>query len=184
MNPLRIATAIAALCLANCCPASAQTAENPLSQHARWMYAGVKHLVLRSAEKMPEENFSFKPAESVRTYAQILGHIADWQYTYCSIVRGERRMGPGNEKKTSKAELIAGIKEAFAYCDDAYNTLTDASATQIIKLGTHTMPKLGVLTVNNIHSTEHYGNLITYMRIKNIVPPSSEPGFNVPMPKQ
>ena len=62
--------------------------------------------------------------------------------------------------------------------------MTDASGAQTLKLGTHDMPKLGMLNVNNLHSTEHYGNLVTYMRMKNIVPPTSEPGFTVEPPKK
>jgi hypothetical protein len=78
--------------------------------------------------------------------------------------------------KTSKADLIAALKTAFAYCDKAYDGMTDASGGQIVKLfGTDT-PKLGVLNFNNVHNMEHYGNLVTYMRIKGIVPPTSEQG--------
>ena len=86
--------------------------------------------------------------------------------------------------KTSKADLIAALKTAFAYCDKAYDGMTDASGGQIVKLfgtGTDT-PKLGVLNFNNVHNMEHYGNLVTYMRIKGIVPPTSEQG-QMPAPK-
>ena len=76
--------------------------------------------------------------------------------------------------KTSKADLIAALNAAFAYCDKAYDTMTDASAVQIIKLFGADAPRLGALTVNNMHDLEHYGNLATYMRMKNVVPPSSE----------
>lgn len=163
-------------------PASAQ---DPLSFHTRHMYAGVKTLLLRSAEKMPEENYSFRPVETVRTFGQIIGHAADSQYMYCAIVLGEKPPMPANEKtKTTKADLIAGLKDALAYCDRAYDTMTDAAGAQMMKLHTHEMPKLGLLSINNIHSTEHYGNIITYLRIKNIIPPSSEPGFTVPLPKK
>ena len=76
--------------------------------------------------------------------------------------------------KTSKADLIAALNAAFAYCDKAYDTMTDASAVQIIRLFGNDAPRLSALTVNNMHDLEHYGNLATYMRMKNIVPPSSE----------
>jgi len=162
-------------------PAGAAAQTNPLSGHSKMVYGYVKMILLSSAEKMAEENYSFKPTDTVRSYGQILGHIADSQYMFCSIVLGEKNPAPAIEKtKTTKADLIAAIKDACGYCDKAYNGLTDASATGIVQLGGRDMPKLGVLTVNSLHSMEHYGNLITYMRMKNIVPPTSEPGFGQP----
>jgi hypothetical protein len=101
-----------------------------------------------------------------------------------SIVLGEENPAPKIEQgKTSKADLIAALKDAFAYCDKAYDGMTDASATQMVKLFDMDAPKLGVLTVNNMHNLEHYGKLVTYMRLKNIVPPSSEKGAQ-PQPKK
>ncbi len=152
--------------------------DNPLSAYNKHVYGGVKAILLRSAEKVPEENYSFKPTEAVRSFGQILGHVADAQYLFCSIVLGEKNPAPKIEQtKTSKADLIAALKEGFAYCDKAYDGMTDASAIQMVQLFGGDTPKLGVLTVNNIHTIEHYGNLVTYMRMKNIIPPSSEPGF-------
>jgi hypothetical protein len=90
-------------------------------------------------------------------------------------VRGEKNPGLKIEQtKTSKADLIASLKDAFVYCDKAYDSMTDASGIQMAKLGRSDTPKLSVLTVNIAHSALHYGNLVTYMRLKNIVPPSSE----------
>jgi uncharacterized damage-inducible protein DinB len=158
--------------------------DNPLSAYNKVVYGGVKNILLRSAEKMPEENFNFKPTDAVRSFGQIVGHAADAQYLFCSIVLGEKNPAPKIEQtKTSKADLIAALKDAFAYCDKAYDGMTDTSATQVVKLFGGDVPKLGVLTVNNMHSVEHYGNLVTYMRLKNIVPPTSEPGFQ-PQPKK
>ena len=102
--------------------------------------------------------------------------MRDSQYYFCSTALGEKNPAPKIEQtKTSKADLIAALKEGFAYCDKAYDGMTDASATQMVKLFGRNTPKLAVLTVNNMHNMEHYGNLVTYMRMKNIVPPSSEP---------
>jgi uncharacterized damage-inducible protein DinB len=158
--------------------------DNPLSAFNKTMYGGVKTGLLRSAEKMPEENYSFKPTDVVRSFGQILGHVADAQYLFCSLELGEKNPAPKIEQtKTSKADLIAALKDAFAYCDKAYDSITDASGTEMVKLFGSDTPKLGVLTVNNLHSVEHYGNLVTYLRMKNIVPPSSEPGMR-PQPKK
>ena len=157
-------------------PAAVASPDNPLSAHTKMVYGGVKMILLRSAEKMPEENYSFKPTDAVRSFGQILGHVADSQYYFCSIVLGEKDPAPQVEKsKTSKADLIAALKEACAYCDRAYDGMTDASAVQMVKSMGGDAPKLGVLNVNNIHSVEHYGNLVTYLRMKNIVPPTSDP---------
>jgi len=158
--------------------------ENPLSAHTKFMYAGVKRILLRSAEKMPEEHYNFKPTDVVRSYGQIIGHVADSQYMFCSAVLGEKNPAPKVEKtRTSKADLIAALKEAFAYCDRAYDGMTDASATQVVKMMGSDMPKLGVLNINNIHTVEHYGNLVTYLRMNNIVPPTSDPDFMQQMKK-
>jgi len=150
--------------------------ENPFSAYNKDVYKGVKDIILRSAEKMPEENYTFKPTEAVRSYGQILGHVADAQYLFCSLVLGEKNPAPKIEQtKTSKADLIAALKDAFAYCDKAYDGMTDASGAQMVKFFGGDTPKLGLLTVNSMHTVEHYGNLVTYMRLKNIVPPTSEP---------
>jgi len=161
-----------------------KVADSPVIAFNKGVYGGLKQILLRSAEKMPEENYSFKPTDAVRSYGQILGHVADAQYLFCSIALGKNNPAPKVEQtKTSKADLIAALKDAFAYCDEAYDAMNDGSATQMVSLFGGDTPKLGVLTVNSIHSVEHYGNLVTYMRLKNIVPPTSEPGFMPARPK-
>ncbi|MFZ3264504.1 MAG: DinB family protein [Terriglobales bacterium] len=158
--------------------------DNPLSTWNKIAYARVKNILLRSAEKVPAEDYNFKPTDGVRSFGQIVGHVADAQYMFCSIELGEKNPAPKIEQsKTSKTDLIAALKDAFAYCDKAYDGMTDASATQMVKLFGNDAPKLAVLTVNNMHNMEHYGNLVTYMRMKNIVPPSSEPAVQ-PQPKK
>lgn len=134
----------------------------------------VKNYVLQSAEKMPEEHFAFQPVPEVRSFAALLGHIADAQYAFCSAVLGEKNPSPGVEKtKSTKAELAAALKEAFAYCDKAY-AISDAQAAETVKFFGAERTKLNVLSFNTAHTWEHYGNLVTYMRMKGIVPPSSE----------
>jgi len=139
------------------------------------IYSHLQGILLRSAEKMPEENYNFKPVDGVRTYGQILGHLADAQYTFCSIAMGEKNPALDIEKtKTSKADLTTALKAAFSYCDKAYDAMTETTAMQTVQLMGGDTPKLGVLNINNLHSVEHYGNLVTYMRMKGIVPPTSE----------
>jgi len=156
-------------------PAQPNPNPNPLSTWNKAAYSRVKDILLRSAEKMPEENYSFKPIDTVRSYGQIVGHVADAQYLFCSIALGEQNPALKIEQtKTTKADLIAALNTAFAYCDKAYDGMTDASAVKMIKLFGNDAPRLAALTVNNMHDLEHYGNLVTYMRLKGIVPPSSE----------
>jgi uncharacterized damage-inducible protein DinB len=148
---------------------------NPLSTFNKLVYAQLKSILLRSAEKMPAENYSFKPTDSVRSFGQIIGHVADAQYMFCSATLGENNPTPKiEETKTSKADLIAALKDSFAYCDKAYDGMTDVSAMQLIKLFGGDRPRASAQIVNNMHNYEHYGNLVTYMRLKNIVPPTSE----------
>lgn len=157
--------------------------DNPLTAWNRHVYGHMKGVLLHSAEKMPEESYGFKPTEAVRSYGQILGHVADAQYMFCSIARGEKNPAPKIElTKTSKADLTQALKDAFAYCEKAYDGMTDAS-TEPVKLFGGDTPRLGVLIVNSMHTMEHYGNLVTYMRLKSIVPPTSEPGFMPPAKK-
>lgn len=170
--------AAVALAQSNLPTSAAAPQNNPLSAHNKSLFGGVKKILLRSAEKMPEENYGFKPTEAVRSFGQIIGHVADSQYAFCAVVLGEKNPAPKVElTKTSKSDLIAALKTAFAYCDKAYDGLSDVSAVQMVKSVGGDTPKLGVLSTNNIHTIEHYGNLVTYMRMKNIVPPTSDPEF-------
>ena len=159
---------------ANDKPAPVAPPPQPLQKEA-WSF--VKKNILRSAEKMPEENYGFRPAASVRTFGQVLGHVADSQYYFCSVALGEKNPAPMFEKtNTAKADLIEAVKAAAAYCDRAYDGLTEAQGAETVKLFNRDMPKRDVLTTNTMHGVEHYGNLVVYLRMKGIVPPSSEPG--------
>jgi uncharacterized damage-inducible protein DinB len=169
-------------------PALAQekpSSDNPFSAINKRGYERTKGILLRSAEKMPEENYSFKPVDTVRTYGQIIGHVADAQYLFCSTASGEKNPDLKIEKtKTSKADLVAALKEGFAYCDKVYDSMTDAAAAQTVKFFGNDVPRFAVLSVNIGHNMEHYGNLVTYMRIKGIVPPTSEQQAAPPAQKQ
>jgi uncharacterized damage-inducible protein DinB len=159
--------------LASSAVASAQ--DNPLSAFNKRSYGVVKSWLLASAEKMPAESYTFKPTDTVRSFGQIIGHAADAQYYFCSPVLGEKGPADSVEKtKTSKAELIPALKDAFAFCDKAYDTVDDTTGLQRVKLFGGELTKISALSANVTHNAEHYGNLVTYLRIKNIVPPSSD----------
>ncbi|HUO16491.1 MAG TPA: DinB family protein [Verrucomicrobiae bacterium] len=165
-------------------PALSQSTGNPFSAINKGGYVRTTGILLRSAEKMPEENYNFKPVDTVRTYGQIIGHLADAQYLFCSTASGEKDPGLNIEKtKTSKADLVAALKDAFAYCDKVYDSMTDAASLQTVKFFGMDLPKNAMLSLNIGHNMEHYGNLVTYMRMKGIVPPTSEQQA-VPAPKQ
>ena len=161
-----------------------QAPANPFSNYNKIFFARMKTILVSSAEKMPEENYNFKPTDTVRSYGQIVGHIADAQYNFCAMSLGETNPGlKVEETKTSKADLVAALKGALAYCDKAYDTMTDVTGLQTVKMFGMDMPKFGVLNINNAHDMEHYGNLVTYMRLKNIVPPTSEQAPPAPQKK-
>ncbi len=151
-----------------------QAQDNPLSTETKGFYNSVKNNIIKAAEKMPEANFAFKATPDVRSFGEILGHIADSQYLFCSAVKGEEKKSDVEHAK-GKAAIVEGLKASAAYCDEAYNSLTDADAATQVKFFNRTRTKLGILSINTAHDDEHYGNLVTYMRLKGLVPPSSEP---------
>jgi DinB superfamily len=163
---------IAANALAAACVLQAQTA-NPLSTEAKQAYTSVKNNLLKAAEKMPEEGYAFKATPEVRTFGQLIAHIADSQTRTCTAVNGEQKSGSAGSK-TAKADLVAALKASFADCDSAYDALTDATATDMIKTARGQRSRLGTLVGNTIHDNEEYGYLAVYMRLKGVVPPSSE----------
>lgn len=159
-------------------PSVAAPKEMSLSGHTKFVNGVTQKILLRTAETMPEEHYGFKPVDSVRTFGQIVGHVADTQYFFCATALGQKSPSPGVEKnKTSKTELIASLREAFAYCGKVYDSVDDTTGRKMVKFSNHDMPALGVLNVNMVHTMEHYGNLVTYMRMKNLVPPTSDQEF-------
>jgi hypothetical protein len=151
----------------------AQTA-NPLSTEAKQAYTGIKNNLTKMADKMPEEQYAFKPVPEIRSFGQLVGHVADSQARTCSAVQGGEPKALNASSKTSKADLVAALKESFAICDAAYDSLTDASATEMIKTARGQRSKLGALVGNTTHANEEYGYMAVYLRLKGVVPPSSE----------
>ena len=155
--------------------APAAAPANPISASQNKMYTMLSGVVIAAAEKMPEESYSFKPTPEVRSFGQLVGHLADSQYFFCALAAGETKPDGGVEKsKTSKAELVAALKEAVAYCSKTYAGMTDARGGEMVKMMNYDFARLAVLSGNTAHDYEHYGNMATYMRIKGIVPPTSE----------
>lgn len=156
--------------LAGACVLSAQAS---LSAESKRGYNIVKNNILNSAEKMPEDAYSFKPTPEIRSFAEVLDHVADSQMRICSAMAGDQKT-PSAAGKTTKADVIAALKDAFAECDKAYDSLTDANAAEAIQTPRGQLTRLGALGANTVHDTEQYGIMTVYMRLKGIVPPSSE----------
>lgn len=153
-----------------------ESAKPPLIAHNEHVYRGVSMILRGAAELMPEAEYGFKPTEAVRSFGEIVAHVADSQYAFCSIVLGDEGPTPDLEGPTaSKADLMAALEEAFAYCRRAYDGLDETAASEMVQFQGRPTPRLAVLYVNQIHSIEHYGNLVTYLRMNDIVPPTSDP---------
>lgn len=151
-----------------------------VSGGAVYTYEGIKGFVLRSAEKMPADQFDFQPTPDVRSFGQILAHVTDGNYLLCSSALGEANpngtvMDKVEKDKLGRDALLAKLKESFAYCDRAYALFTDTNATDPLQFLGSKRPRVGLHWFHISHAFEHYGNLVTYMRLKGIVPPSSEP---------
>jgi DinB superfamily len=147
---------------------------NPITTSVKVVYDSVSDDFLAGAQKMPEENYSFKPTPDVRSFGQIVGHVADVNFMLCAFAISETVPSKDFENtKTSKADLLAALKESVAYCNKVYDRMTDAKAAEMIKYIDSDLARIGVLSVNTAHTDEHYGNLVTYLRLKGLVPPTS-----------
>lgn len=154
--------------------ASRRAPGSPLSADVRTDYRTVRDYFLRAARKMPEADYGFRPVPAVRSFGQQVAHVADDQYNLCAPARGVTRKAAYREIETtlsSKADLVAALETAFAYCDTAYDALTDASGAEVVAGG---KTRFAMLNWNLWHTWEHYGNVVVYLRMKGLVPPSSE----------
>lgn len=158
---------------------------NPISVSEKGLYSFMSHSVVAAAAKMPEENYAFKPTPDVRSFGQLVGHVADANFAICSQAAGEANPNKGSieKTKTSKADLVAALNDAVAYCGKAFDGMTDAKGSEMIQMFSFHLARLTVLSLNTAHTNEHYGNMVTYMRLKGIVPPTSENPPPAPAPK-
>lgn len=140
----------------------------------RALYEQVRGWTVRAAEQMPEEHYAFQPTPEVRTFGQLVGHVANASYLFCSMALAEQAPQMANaEELASKAELVAALNEAFAYCDRAY-AISEMDAMQPATVFGQERTRLFALEFNMAHDFEHYGNIVTYMRMQGLVPPSSQ----------
>jgi uncharacterized damage-inducible protein DinB len=149
---------------------------NPLTDAIKSGGDRAKDMLLKSAEQMPEADYAFKPTPEVRSFGQILAHVADANTAICGAVIGEKPGAVSAEKTAvKKADIQKALTDSFAVCDKAFASVTDATAAQPVSFFGRQMPKLAVLAFNVGHDYEHYGNVVTYLRLKGLVPPSSQP---------
>ncbi|OGU04958.1 MAG: hypothetical protein A2W29_01880 [Gemmatimonadetes bacterium RBG_16_66_8] len=141
------------------------------------LYDRLRDLYLRSAELMPEEHYAFRPTADVRTFGQIIGHVAEENYLFCAAAIGEENPNAtAFEKTTAKAALVQALRASFTYCDPAYR-MDEMKAMEEVTFFGDTGNRLWVLIFNVTHDSEHYGNIVTYLRMKGLVPPSSQSGL-------
>jgi uncharacterized damage-inducible protein DinB len=182
---LAAAIAIPAFCVA----AHAQTSDGgfdkalspSLAATAKAMHATIRRDLAEAADAMPAEDFGFKPTPEVRSFAQLVGHVINANYFFCSQAKGAAMPTPTNfERVAERAQLIKGLTDALAYCDAVYESTTDADFNQTVTLNGFpgmnpktTTSRGAVLMFNTTHNNEHYGNIVVYLRLKGKVPPST-----------
>jgi len=170
---MRTTMLICALAIA--APAAAQ---NPVSDSVRSDWNSVKRNIKESAELMPEENYAFRPTPDVRSFGEILAHVAGASYVFCASAKNEKspfEEGSFEKTATTKAQIVKATTDAIMYCDGAFAALTDANAGGMVHaaFGAGQVTRVSSLVGQIGHDNEHYGNLVTYFRLKGLVPPSS-----------
>lgn len=160
--------------------ALAQSAANPMTQALSGAWNSAKNNVRRSADVMPEAKYDFKPVDNVRTFGALLSHIAGASYEFCAAAKGEKppfAEDAFEKSAKTKADIVKALDGAIAYCDEIYKTLDDTKAAQMTAgaFGGPQGARAANLIGNTGHFQEHYGNLVTYLRINGLVPPSSAP---------
>jgi uncharacterized damage-inducible protein DinB len=178
MSRLALALALAAALPAGA--AAQQPAANrndpasPAVGALRSNWRGVTANITAAAEELAEADYAYKPVPTVRSFGQLFAHVAGAQLSICAAALGEpaRDEDAIEKSATSKAAIVRALKESTDYCTRAY-AQTDAAAAGTTRLYGQTVPRLNALTLNAVHNGEHYGNVVTYMRMKGLVPPSS-----------
>jgi uncharacterized damage-inducible protein DinB len=142
---------------------------------AKQRYDLIKRDIVEAAQAVPDGEYSFKPTPQVRSFGELIGHAADVNAFYCGIAGGTNpKWQDTNEKTiTTKADLIKALNAATAKCDDVIGKTTESNALSLVPAGPRDQMRIMVILDNVAHLNEHYGNIVTYMRLKNHVPPST-----------
>ena len=158
--------------------ATPAAAQGPPDLSMKGQYEMAKMWITKSAEMMPEADYSFKPTPDVRSFGQVLGHIANSMGMICVAPTGAKSPLAGDaEKLATKAETTKALADVFAACDKVWASVTPSWNTEIVENFQGKPSKMAVIAFNTSHLFEHYGNLVTYLRLKKLVPPSSQRGM-------
>ena len=154
------------------------TAQGPVTGSLKGLHDITVGNISATAEKVPANLYGYQPTDEVRTMGQILAHVANSQYQFCSAASGRESPMRDNleETATTKAQITVALTDAFAFCNEVYAAMSDADGAKMVDFFGNQMAASAVLAFNSAHNYEHYGNLVTYMRINGIVPPSSAGG--------
>jgi uncharacterized damage-inducible protein DinB len=175
-----------AIGMAACSPAPTPPAPEPapappsraVMESLQTPYTAVKGYLTQTADQASDKLYAFRPTPEVRTFGQILGHVTDANYMFCGTASGMSAPGTSVEKAaTTKADLQKALAESFAFCDRAFaglNDTTGAAEATIVPIDNMKTTKMGALSFATAHQFEHYGNLVTYMRLNKMTPPSSQ----------
>jgi uncharacterized damage-inducible protein DinB len=151
-----------------------------LAGGAKAMHAAIRRNLAEAAENMPADEYAFRPMPQIRTFGQIIGHVIDSNFFFCSQVAGEKLPATADyEQITAKAALVKALNDSLVYCDQVYTATTDANFMQPVQIahvdgiGSNNTVRGAVLMYNIVHNNEHYGNLAVYMRLKGHFPPST-----------
>ena len=170
---------LASLAVAPAAAQGQQASGDPLTGALKRQFDGVARNVREAAEKMPEDKFAYQATKEVRTFGGFVGHVANAHYSLCSRAKGEPNPNKEDfEKVSGKAALVKAITAANEYCSSVFTGANDKWMLETISQGQGAsavqVPRAAVLANNTSHSNEHYGNLVTYMRLNGLVPPSTE----------
>ena len=151
-----------------------------LAGSTKAMQGMIRRNLAEAAESMPADEYAYRPTPQVRTFGQIIGHVVDANFFFCSQVAGEKSPATTDyEQITDKAALVKALNDSLAYCDRVYAATTDVNFVQRMQIanvggtGSTSTVRGAVLMYNIAHNNEHYGNLAVYMRLKGHVPPST-----------
>lgn len=147
--------------------------DEPLSS-VRTAALYISGTLIKAAEQMPEENYAFRPTPEVRSFGELMVHIAESNYEMCAIAKGEKP--PVFKVGTTKAEVLDALKKSFAYCNATFENMTKERTKTMVKFMGNQKPAGDVLDFSVFHSLHHYGNVVVYLRLRGLVPPSSQPG--------
>ena len=149
-----------------------------LAMYLQAGYGGLKNDLLEAAKAMPDDDYGFKPgtAPEMRTFGQVVAHVAEGQFGTCGAMRGVENPAEGRKLErelTTKAELVKALSDSFEFCDEVFETLTDENALQFVKVGQGEVARSAVIAGILAHDSEMYGIATVYMRAKDLVPPST-----------